>query len=256
MAAQTLIETLAIYQAQITIVTGVLGVVGTLFSTKMREVCAWPFKTFHKAFGNRAMEDKLDFLIQELTYDEEGTTLKTAVKEIAGQMSDLADIFKQRGLAIADVATAMAALRLQVEGLQTSMDSKNNAIVAKFTAMLDQPSMPPLYETNAVGECIWVSAGYIAMTGRPLSELLGWGWTNAIHAEDVEEVRTAWNMAVEDERIFEHSYRFKSVSGTITKVHCRATPIINDKEITGYIGVIEVLPKRKHSSNADLLFIG
>jgi PAS domain S-box-containing protein len=252
----TLIETLALYQAQITIVTGLLGVVSTLFSTKMREVYAWPFRTFHKAFGNRAMEDKLDYLIQELTYDEDGTTLKAAVKKIAGQMSDLSEIFKQRGLAISDVAASLGALRRQVGGLQSSMDSKNNAIVAKFTAMLDQPSMPPLYETNADGECIWVSAGYVAITGRPLSELLGWGWTNAIHEADVEDVRTAWNMAVADERIFEHSYRFKSVNGTITKVHCRATPIVNDKEITGYIGVIEILPKKKHSSNAELLFIG
>ena len=47
-----------------------------------------------------------------------------------------------------------------------------------------------------------------------------------------------------------------SVNGVVTKVKCRATPIVNDKEITGYIGVIEILPKRKHSSNADLLFIG
>jgi PAS domain S-box-containing protein len=252
----TLIEQLAIYQSQLTIATGLVGLAGTLLSQKMRDIYSWPFRMFHKAFGNRAMEDKLDYLIQELTYDEEGTTLKTAVKAIAQQMEDLSEIFHQRGLAISDVGTSLVGLREQVEGLKSSVDSKNSAIVAKFTAMLDQPSMPPLFETDPSGECIWVSASYIAMTGRPLSELLGWGWTNAIHSEDVEEVRAAWNMAVVDERIFEHSYRFKSVNGTITKVHCRATPIINDKEITGYIGVVEVLPKRKHSSNAELLFIG
>ena len=256
MVADTLIDTLAVYQAQITIVTGLLGVVGTLFSAKMRDVYTWPFRMFHKAFGNKAMEDKLDFLIQELTYDESGKTLKTAVKGIANQVVDLAEIFKQRGLAIADVGTALSDLKSQVESFQTSVDSKNNAIVAKFTAMLDQPNMPPLFETDADGECVWVSASYIAMTGRPLSELLGWGWTNAIHPDDIENVRIAWERSVRDERIFEHSYRFLSVGGTVTKVRCHATPIINDKEITGYIGVIEILPKRKHSSNAELLFIG
>ena len=255
--ATTLIDQLAIYQSQITIMTGLVGLAGTLFSQKMRDVYSWPFRMFHKAFGNKAMENKLDYLIQELTYDESGKTLKTAVKDIATQMADLAGIFKQRGLAIADVGDALSALKTQVEVLQSSVDAKNNAIVAKFTAMLDQPNTPPLFETDAVGECVWVSASYIAMTGRPLSELLGWGWTNAIHPGDIEEVRAAWERSVRDERIFEHSYRFISVGGVVTKVKCRATPIINDKAITGYIGVVEVLPKRKqNASNAELLFIG
>jgi PAS domain S-box-containing protein len=253
----TLIDQLAIHQAQLTIATGLVGLAGTLLSTKMREVYSWPFRMFHKAFGNKAMENKLDYLIQELTYDESGKTLKTAVKDIATQMADLAEIFKQRGLAIADVADALTALKTQVESLQHTVDAKNNAIVAKFTAMLDQPNTPPLFETDAVGECVWVSASYTAMTGRPISELLGWGWTNAIHPSDIADVRSSWERSIREERIFEHTYRFVSVSGTVTKVKCRATPIINDKAITGYIGVIEVLPKRKqNTSNAELLFIG
>jgi PAS domain S-box-containing protein len=257
-AATTLIDQLAIYQSQITIVTGVLGVLGTLFSQKMRAVYIWPFRTFHKAFGNKAMEDKLDFLIQELTYDEEsGITLKTAVKAISEQMESLSGVFEERSTTLKTLTGRLGELSNRVGDLQTSVENKNNAIIAKFTAMLDQPNTPPLFETDANGEYIWVSASYIALTGRSLSELLGWGWTNAVHKDDVLEVRQAWELCIDDGRIFEHAHRFTAVSGIVTKVHCRATPIINNQEITGWIGVVEILPRRKHNhSNAELLFIG
>jgi PAS domain S-box-containing protein len=256
MSAATLIEQLAIYQSQLTIITGLVGLAGTLLSQKMRDIYSWPFRMFHKAFGNRAMEDKLDYLIQELTYDESGKTLKTAVKDIAQQMEDLADIFKERGLAIAEVSSTLADLKSQVEAFHSAVDDKNSAITAKFVAMLDQPHTPPIIERNSKGEVIWVSASFITMTGRPLSELLGWGWTNAVHPEDVQEVREAWELCIRDVRVFEHTYRYISTTGIVTKVKCRATPIIHNQQATGWVSVFEVLPKRKHSSNADLLFIG
>lgn len=251
------IEQLALYQSQITIATGIIGLIGTLFSQKMRDIYMWPFRLFHKTFGNRAMEDKLDFLIQEFAYDESGTTIKAAVKKMADQIESLSIIFEDRGKSLSTINESVAKVASQVEGLYTTIDNKNNAIVAKFTAMLDQPHTPPLVERNSVGEVVWVSASFITMTGRPLSELLGWGWTNAVHREDVAKVREAWELCIEDGRVFEHEYRYVSTTGFVTKVHCRATPIINNKEITGWVSVFEILPKRKHgNSNAQMLMIG
>lgn len=232
------INSLTLYEAQITLAVSILGLLSTLFSKNVRKIIFAPFVFLYKSFSNKALESKLDDIIYELTTNG-GGSLKDAVKRLES--------------AVDASQTAIAAVKEDVEGLKLQLETKQGALIAKFTAMLDQPSTPPMFEANAAGECIWVSSSYIAMIGRPLSELLGWGWVGSIHPDDAAEVRNKWELCVEEKRVFEHAYRFKDINGKTIKVRTRATPIMLNSEVTGWMGMITLMPARKPTSNVELL---
>src|SRR6266850_2932090 len=54
---------------------------------------------------------------------------------------------------------------------------------------------------------------WLEYVGLPLSEVLGWGWTSAIHREDVEEFVERWRASVESGEPFEVESRVRRADG-------------------------------------------
>ena len=95
-----------------------------------------------------------------------------------------------------------------------------------------------MFETDKEGLFVWISHGYESLTGRPINDLKNWGWTLAIDPQDLENTRLEWNLAIEQKRTFEYSYRVRHVSGTSTLCYCRAVPTLFNNEIIAWVGVI------------------
>src|SRR6266478_7442791 len=54
---------------------------------------------------------------------------------------------------------------------------------------------------------------WLEYVGLPLSEVLGWRWTNVIHPEDVEQFVEKWRASVESGECFEAESRVRRADG-------------------------------------------
>jgi len=97
------------------------------------------------------------------------------------------------------------------------------------------------FETDGAGDCVWASAGYMSLVGRPWADLSGDGWTIVIHQDDRDKVFAEWSKAVERHARFEMAYRYVNRTGVSTQVQVIAIPIPG-----GYYGT--VLPHGSHTA--------
>ena len=106
-----------------------------------------------------------------------------------------------------------------------------------------------MFETDAKGNCISVSANYCRLTGRGEIEHLGSNWIHNIAYEDREKVMKEWIDSVNHRRIFDMRYRLISANGIIV-VSCKAHPIDDiHGNLAGYFGVIEPVKEQKNELN-------
>ena len=96
-----------------------------------------------------------------------------------------------------------------------------------------------MFETSAEGLYTWVSKGYEDLTGRSINDLRNWGWTLSIAAEDVALVRAEWYVAIEQKRIFEKTYKIKSLSGESIECYCRAIPTMLNNKVIAWVGILQ-----------------
>ena len=65
-----------------------------------------------------------------------------------------------------------------------------------------------IYQTTPDGACLFVNQQWCAFAGLAPEEALGYGWSKAIHPDDRESVRAAWETAVAQGQPFKAEYRF------------------------------------------------
>ena len=83
---------------------------------------------------------------------------------------------------------------------------------AQVRALLD--SLPQLlWSSRADGYCDYLSPQWLAYTGALAKEHRGDGWMGAIHPEDRDDVRQAWDQAVRGGLPFDSEYRIRRLDG-------------------------------------------
>ncbi len=84
------------------------------------------------------------------------------------------------------------------------------------------------WTTNADGEIVEDIPGWRAYTGQTFDEMRGWGWSKALHPDDVEITLAVWRKAVEDKQGYETEYRLRRHDGVYRHFLARGVPILND----------------------------
>lgn len=98
-----------------------------------------------------------------------------------------------------------------------------------------------MFESDATGACVWVNRTYCRITERTESEVLGWGWLNIVHPDEVEEIRKHWELCVEEAREYTRIQRYVTPAGEEILCNVRAQPIKNDKgELLSFMGFVRV----------------
>lgn len=105
------------------------------------------------------------------------------------------------------------------------VDKKVDSLQNTQRAALNTNARVAVFETDEIGRCTVVNRTYLRWSGLAPSELLGWGWLNAIHPDDREKVRKAWLSCVADCRRFECRYRMVDAAGKDFEVDVSADPI-------------------------------
>lgn len=137
-------------------------------------------------------------------------------------------------------------------GLRT-VKSEARVMRAMQRAIASSPSNSALFETDPKGECVWASSAWVTLTGEPAEASMGWGWMNAIHQDEREAVTNEWNLAAEQHRAVNGTFRVcraqcapsreicapqdQNLRGCST-VRYTATPVFGDQnEVLGYVVV-------------------
>jgi PAS domain S-box-containing protein len=91
-------------------------------------------------------------------------------------------------------------------------------------------SIPQLAWTDLPdGYCDYLSPQWVAYTGVPMKDHLGFGWVDALHEEDRERAFADWRRCVEAGVPFENEFRIRRADGVYRWFKNRAIPLRNER---------------------------
>ncbi|MFA0961646.1 PAS domain S-box protein [Roseivirga sp. BDSF3-8] len=109
----------------------------------------------------------------------------------------------------------------------------------------------PLWVTNAQSKCTFISQEWTEITGMPYEESLGFGWLDAVHPDDFEEIRKDFLEYNRQEVPFRLEYRLRLKSGEYHHVIDAGKPTWDDQgKFSGYVGSIIDIDDRKKVEEA------
>ena len=113
---------------------------------------------------------------------------------------------------------------------------------------------------EATNQLIWTTGpggvvdrpmeSWSAFTGQDDGEILGDGWTEAIHPDDRERVLETWLAAVAACGVYACEYRLRTVGGAYRWIEARAVPLPGEGAEPQYFGVGHDITKRKEAEAA------
>lgn len=109
--------------------------------------------------------------------------------------------------------------------------------------LLAQKAPVGIFQTDALGNCLFVNSRWQQMTGLSDAEAAGMGWLQALHPDDREEVLRQWNRRTQAGQEFSRECRFKTHNQVVWVV-TSAVPDDNH-QISGYLGTVTDITEQK-----------
>jgi len=108
-----------------------------------------------------------------------------------------------------------------------------------------------IWMANPNQQCTYVNQQWLDFTGRSMEQVLGTGWEESVHPEDLERGLETFKSAFDRQEAFEGEYRLRRADGQFRWVHDRGTPVFSSAgEFTGYLGSCIDITERKQSEEA------
>ena len=102
------------------------------------------------------------------------------------------------------------------------------------------------WAANADGEVVEDAPGYRQYTGQTFDEIRGWGWSKALHPDDVEITLAVWQKAVEEKQGYETEFRLRRHDGVYRHFLARGVPILNeDGSVREWVGACIDITERR-----------
>ena len=114
-----------------------------------------------------------------------------------------------------------------------------------------------VWTNSADGEMRGPQPGWGGFTGQTEAEYQGYGWTKAVHPEDVRPSVDAWNAAVAARRPFLFEHRVRRFDGVYRTFAIRAVAVLeDDNTIREWVGVhTDVTERRAMEAARETLLI-
>ncbi len=123
------------------------------------------------------------------------------------------------------------------EALRVSLDRYRSYIEA--TGQLG-------WTTNADGEVREDIPSWRAYTGQSYEEILGWGWSKALHPDDLEHATQVWKKAVATKTLYEVEYRIRRHDGVYRHFMARGLPVLREGDsVREWVGTCVDITERK-----------
>ena len=132
----------------------------------------------------------------------------------------------------------------------------SNLTQQRAQRLLRQSDLRFRVAAEAVGDIIWTNSpegrmvgeqeDWSRFTGQQPAEYGGFGWSAAIHPDDLAPTLEAWADAVANRRRFEFEHRVRRVDGSWRVCSVRALPMLDEAgAIVGWVGVHEDITARR-----------
>ena len=110
-----------------------------------------------------------------------------------------------------------------------------------------------VWTCSPTGEFVEPQPGWEEFTGQSADHYLGWGWLNAVHAEDRLRVRQNFQRAIEAGSAYHAEYRLLGRDGAYRWVAARAAPMLEpDGSVREWIGTHTDVDASKRASEERL----
>jgi len=161
------------------------------------------------------------------------------------------------GVGACALAAWLAPLTRALEGEVTARTAELER--ANHELRLSEARFRALVEASA--QIVWFASpngaatpdnpGWSAFTGQRPDEYAGAGWLNAIHPDDRDATRDAWQRAVAERGTFAAEYRIRHHSGVWRWTTVRARPTYHDdRTLRGWVGMNSDAQERKEAEAA------
>ncbi|HYW15982.1 MAG TPA: GAF domain-containing protein, partial [Allosphingosinicella sp.] len=95
-----------------------------------------------------------------------------------------------------------------------------------------------LWTNDAQGRMVGEQSGWAALTGQTYDRYQGYGWSDAVHPDDVQPTIDAWDSAVCRRETFVFEHRVRRHDGEWRRFSIRAVPILRpDGTVCEWVGV-------------------
>jgi len=107
-----------------------------------------------------------------------------------------------------------------------------------------------VWTTDAKGQVEDIPS-WRAYTGQSESEIIGWGWLEALHPEDRDRTAQIWSKAVQTKNLYETEYRIRAADGTYRYFYARGVPVLAaDGKIREWVGTCTDITERFQAESA------
>jgi len=122
-------------------------------------------------------------------------------------------------------------------------EERYRTLVAALTSVV--------WTTDAEGAFVTPQPSWSAYTGQSWPEQAGWGWAEALHPDDREQVNEAWTRSLLHRTIYELEARiWHAKSGKYRYYLSRAVPLLNpDGTVREWVGTITDIDDRKQAES-------
>ena len=104
------------------------------------------------------------------------------------------------------------------------------------------------WTTDAEGGVVEDIPTFRQFTGQSYEEVKGWGWSNALHPDDLQRTTRAWREAVTSKRGYEVEYRLRRHDGVFRHFLARGMPVFaEDGAVREWVGTCVDITERKEA---------
>ena len=119
----------------------------------------------------------------------------------------------------------------------------------RFRGLADQAPVL-IWLTDAQHQAVFINAEYERFLGRPMPQLLGGGWIEGVHPDDVDPYYAGFVAAADRQERFESDFRFRRADGQYRWMRTVGVPRFDGETFLGYIGSTSDIHERKLAEDA------
>lgn len=120
----------------------------------------------------------------------------------------------------------------------SSLKDQVTTIAARQAAIFDGMQRPA-FQADAEGKFLTVNRAFENLTGYPARDLVGMGWVNLLHQDQVEAFMVAWRHAISDGRILRRECLMVKANDEEISVCVDAVPVKVGTQVLEWQGTLE-----------------
>jgi PAS domain S-box-containing protein len=211
-----------------------------------------PFERMYLAFGVFILSCGITHFFDVVTiwlpvyWVDAGVRVVTAVASVGTAV--LLFPLTPKAIALADAASVAHARGLQLETLNRELAEMTERTKREYHRIIAESLPQKVWVADPSGEIEYVNQRWTDFTGQRLEDARRGGWLDALHPDDQEPARAAWQRALQSGEPFSVEYRLRGTDDVYCWHLSRALPFREDGRILRWVGTSTDIDEERRAS--------